>query len=169
MAPPTEQSGPDPAISAPLGFLIASVGQQAMSAFSARLKPHGVHPRAFAVLSALVEAAGPSARGVVDRSQQDLSRDLGIPASRLVAIIDDLEGQGLVVREAHPTDRRVRTIRLTESGRLLAATLRREAAQLDQQLGAGLAEIDRTHLREHLLTVAANLGPSLGRDGVRIW
>ena len=34
----------------PLGFLVAAVGQQAMSAFRTRLEPLRIHPRAYAVL-----------------------------------------------------------------------------------------------------------------------
>jgi DNA-binding MarR family transcriptional regulator len=168
MQQPAERAAPtlDPP---PLGFLIASVGQQAMSAFRARLQPHGLHPRAFAVLWALREAEEPRSPGAAGRSQQDISRSLGIPASRLVAVIDDLERDGLVVREAHPTDRRAHTVRLTEAGQDAAEALLDEAARFDQQLSRGLTPVDRTRLRHCLLVIAENLQPDGEPGAMRIW
>ncbi len=167
MQQPAEQAQPtlDPP---PLGFLIASIGQQAMSAFRARLQPHGLHPRAFAVLWVLVEADGAGA-DVAGRSQQDLSRSLGIPASRLVGVIDGLEKGGLVVREAHPTDRRAHTVRLTGPGRDAARSLIDEAARFDQQLNQGLTPADRTRLRDGLLVIAANLQSDESTGAPLIW
>ena len=55
----------------PLGFLLAAVGQQTMSAFRSRLEPLGIHPRAYAVLWAVSEGSDPS--------QRELSRALGLP------------------------------------------------------------------------------------------
>ncbi|MBA3277387.1 MAG: MarR family transcriptional regulator, partial [Geodermatophilaceae bacterium] len=71
-----------------------------MTAFRAALAPYGIHPRKFAVLRALSSAAG--------QSQQQLSQALHIPASRLVALVDDLEERGLLERRRRPSDRRTR-------------------------------------------------------------
>jgi DNA-binding MarR family transcriptional regulator len=168
MQQPAEQAEPtlDPP---PLGFLVASVGQQAMSAFRAHLQPHGLHPRAFAVLWTLLEADDSEAPGADGQSQQDLSRSLRIPASRLVGVIDDLEEGGLVVREAHPTDRRAHTVRLTGPGREATRTLIHEAARFDQQLNRGLSPADRTRLRHNLLAIAANLQPEGSPGSPLVW
>jgi DNA-binding MarR family transcriptional regulator len=168
MQQPAEQQAEPTLDPPPLGFLIASIGQQAMSAFRVRLQPHGLHPRAFAVLWALLEADEPRLPGG-GQSQQDLSRRLGIPASRLVGVIDDLEKGGLVVREAHPTDRRAHTVRLTGPGLDTTRSLIHEAARFDQQLNQGLTPADRARLRECLLAIAANLQPDESPGALMVW
>jgi DNA-binding MarR family transcriptional regulator len=55
-------------------------------------------------------------------SQTRLGNALGIDRSTVVAVIDRLEGLGLVVRAASPHDRRSHALRLAEHG---TATLRR--------------------------------------------
>src|SRR5262249_47992333 len=104
-APATRRAGQDE----PLGFVIASVGQAAAQAFGEAWRAHGLHPRHFAVLKGL--------RGGEAQSQQQLAAALGIPASRLVGLLDLLVGRGLVERNDSPTDRRVKMIRLLEAGR----------------------------------------------------
>lgn len=158
---PSSQQSDQPVDSGSLGFLVASVGQQAQAAFRLRLEPHGLHPRAYAVLSALVSGA--------DHSQHDLSRLLGLPPSRIVGLVDTLEEQGLVKRRPHPLDGRAHLVQLTRAGRQKADDLRVEAVAVERELSTGLSEREREQLRELLLRVGANLG--LGRDpgDRRIW
>ncbi|HEY5788833.1 MAG TPA: MarR family winged helix-turn-helix transcriptional regulator [Microlunatus sp.] len=144
----------------PLGFLLAAVGQQAMSAFRARLEPLGIHPRAYAVLWAVSEGSDPS--------QRDLSRALGLPASRMVGLLDDLQGDGLIERVPDPGDRRTHRVRLTDHGRRTVDRLQAEASALDDLVIADLIEDDRDRLRELLTRVSARLD----REGFapsRLW
>ena len=67
---------PRPTASTTLGFLLASVGQRTQSEFRQALAALDRHPRAFGVLLALDEAGA--------LSQQQLSRRLGVPPSRVV-------------------------------------------------------------------------------------
>lgn len=46
----------------------------------------------------------------------DLARQTGASTSGMTRIVDRLEQQNLVVREPHPTDRRVLYVRLTQNG-----------------------------------------------------
>jgi DNA-binding MarR family transcriptional regulator len=43
----------------------------------------------------------------------DLKEELGVTATNITALIDSLESDGLVVRRAHPTDRRATVIELS--------------------------------------------------------
>ena len=91
-----------PADSIPLGFVTASVGELVASGFRDALAPHGVSPRQYAVLWAI------AAYG--EHTQHQLSERLGIPASRVVALIDDLERRSAVRRLVSERDRRIRTV-----------------------------------------------------------
>jgi len=50
-------------------------------------------------------------------SMSGLAERLGIDASYVTAIADQLEERGLIERRAHPTDRRVKSLALTDEGR----------------------------------------------------
>ena len=54
--------------------------------------------------------------GVHRRAMRDLAEHWRCDASYITELVDGLEGQGLARREPHPTDRRVKTIVLTEKG-----------------------------------------------------
>ena len=49
-----------------------------------------------------------------------LADGLGLSARNLTAVADSLEGEGLLRRVAHPSDRRATLLELTERGRLAA-------------------------------------------------
>ena len=46
------------------------------------------------------------------RIMSDLKEELGVTATNITALVDSLEKDGLVVRRAHPTDRRATVIEL---------------------------------------------------------
>lgn len=50
-------------------------------------------------------------------SMRELSKRLMVTGGNITGITDQLEREGLVVREAHPSDRRSFTVKLTPSGR----------------------------------------------------
>lgn len=143
----------------PLGFVIASVGNAAAQAFEATLAPTGLHPRHFAVLKGL--------RGGEATSQQQLAAALGIPASRLVGLLDLLVERGFVERNDSPTDRRVKLVRLLAAGRAEFDRLIVLAAESERQVTAGLSAEDSAELRRLLGIVYGNVGPTGART--RVW
>lgn len=50
------------------------------------------------------------------RIMSDLSGELGVTPRNVTALVDALEGEGLVRRRPHPTDRRATVVELTERG-----------------------------------------------------
>ena len=77
--------------------------------FRRALGEDGFAPRVFSALSLIVEFP--------DITQSDLARKLGIERSGLVAIIDELESRGFVLRQPVPGDRRVQALSPTEAGK----------------------------------------------------
>ena len=86
-------------------------------------------------------------------SQQELAARLGLEKSTVSRLAAGLEGRGLLVRDRDPANRRYYRLRLTETGRTLAA-----------QIGAELRE----HHRELLgaMTAEERAGLALGLTGL---
>jgi DNA-binding MarR family transcriptional regulator len=124
------------------GFLLARAGGAAIRALNRSLARHGLRSRQYTVLTAAAEAPG--------RSQRDLGELLGVDPSAVVAIVDDLERDGLVRREPHPLDRRTRLIVATGAGRARLADVAGSAGEVGTALLAGLAEDERATLVELL-------------------
>jgi MarR family 2-MHQ and catechol resistance regulon transcriptional repressor len=53
----------------------------------------------------------------------EIGRRIELTSGAITTAVDRLEARGLVVREAHPTDRRARIVRLTPEGKAQAAKL----------------------------------------------
>jgi MarR family 2-MHQ and catechol resistance regulon transcriptional repressor len=53
----------------------------------------------------------------------DIGRRIGLTSGSITTAVDRLEAGGLVTREAHPTDRRARVVRLTPRGEQHVARL----------------------------------------------
>lgn len=50
------------------------------------------------------------------QAMRDMAEHFGCDASYITELVDGLEEQGLATRQPHPTDRRVRTVVLTDKG-----------------------------------------------------
>jgi DNA-binding MarR family transcriptional regulator len=57
-------------------------------------------------------------------TQRALAARLGVTPRNVTGLLDALQADGLVAREAHPTDRRATLVSLTAKGRTVTATLR---------------------------------------------
>jgi DNA-binding MarR family transcriptional regulator len=89
-------------------YLLSKVGFEASQRFRSLLEPLGLEPRQFALLRHVSTSEG--------QTQQALGDALGIPKSRMVALVDDLEERGLVERRLRPDDRRARALHVTPEG-----------------------------------------------------
>jgi DNA-binding MarR family transcriptional regulator len=72
----------------------------------------------------------------------ELAAMLGIDAPYATLVVDDLEGQGLVERGPHPTDRRVKLVTATANGLALA----KQAEKIMGKPPAGLSAISTSEL-----------------------
>lgn len=59
------------------------------------------------------------------RTLSELALEMGTDAPAATVIINDLEKRGLVERQAHPDDRRVKLVSLTAEGRKVIAVVRK--------------------------------------------
>jgi len=144
-----EQSAPRPTevLEAHIGYLLSKLGSLAASRFEREIAPFGLNRMQFGLLK-ILDAAGPS-------SQHVLSADLGMPPSRMVALVDDLEAQQLVARERSDTDRRVNVVRLTNRGSSLLAQVTKVSLEWEDELLRDLTSAERTQLVDLLRRVAS--------------
>src|SRR6266849_3443281 len=102
-----------------IGQLLVVAAGAAQALASERLEPLGLSPRAWGVLSTLVES-GPL-------TQIELTTATGTDRTAMVYLLNELEGQGLVERMPNPDDRRSYLIHLTAQGK---QTQRKAGAEL---------------------------------------
>jgi DNA-binding MarR family transcriptional regulator len=109
-----------------------------------------LEPRLFALMRVIADSEG--------QSQITVGEWLGIAPSSMVAVIDNLESRGLVDRRPHPTDRRSRTLFLTDHGKKVLEGASELATSLEQTVCSGFSEKERQGLLNSLTRVADNLG-----------
>jgi len=120
-----------------VGQLLFVAAQAAQVLAAERLEPLGLSPRAWGVLSTLVES-GPL-------TQIELVTTLSIDRTAMVYLLDELEEDGLVERVRNPDDRRSFLIHLTPRGR---QTQRKAAAELAGQTEKLLEPLEPAERRQ---------------------
>ena len=86
-------------------------------------------------------------------THRELAEIMGIEAPTLVRLIDRMENEGLLKRCASETDRRVKHLRLSSTGRKEVERIWASASDLRQELLSGLSktEIENTlHVLQHI-------------------
>ncbi|WP_329518981.1 MarR family winged helix-turn-helix transcriptional regulator [Spirillospora sp. NBC_01491] len=110
-----------------------------------------------AVLSAIAEL-GPV-------SQAELGRSLSIDPKDMVAILNDLQNDGLVTRAPDAKDRRKNTITLSPSGKRRLLQTEKLGQEANDELTAALTPAERTQLMGLLVRIVqpeepcAEIGP----------
>jgi DNA-binding MarR family transcriptional regulator len=137
-----------------VALLLSQLGFHSTRLWKERLAPLGVDPRHVVLLRHVAAAEG--------QSQQALGKAMRIPASRMVALVDELEQAGLLQRWPSPTDRRAHALRLTGEGRRMLDRLTQVSADHEEQLCAGLTQAERRRLAALLSQVAARQGLPTG-------
>ena len=90
-------------------------------------------------------------------SMGELSVRMMVTGGNVTGIVDQLESEGLVVREDHPTDRRAFRVRLTPAGR---RQFRRMAAVHETwivELFEGWSPAQKRQVHDHLATLKQHL------------
>jgi DNA-binding MarR family transcriptional regulator len=133
-----------------VAFLVAQVGGLAALRFGERVTEAGVTPPQAGLLR--VVAAEPG------RTQQAVSTQLGLLPSRLVMLVDELEGRGLIERRRDPSDRRNYALYVTEKGGAVLQDIGRVAQAHGEDFLAPLNKADRAALADLLGRLAAHHG-----------
>jgi DNA-binding MarR family transcriptional regulator len=125
--------------------MFAAITRRLIEAERPLLAAHGLSMWDYIALSHLAhEPAG---------TQQAMAKAIDYDKTRLIALLDSLEGAGLLTRVPDPADRRARIVELTAAGRARLKAARRDIRAMETQL---LRELD-TAQRHTLLAVLPQL------------
>lgn len=142
-----------------LGILIGETGRVWRARLDQRLQALGLnHARWLVVLH--VWRAGD------DLIQKDLATRIGIEGPTLVGLLDRMAADGWIERRECQHDRRSKTVHLTRKSRTAVPRIRAIAAQLRQELLAGIAVADVECCRDVLQRIkhAAELNRAEEQD-----
>ena len=131
-----------PLLSGRLTFLLKRAQRDLAELHDEALGPLGISDHELSVLLFLGSRE--------PESQQQAARRLGVDRTTMVALIDGLEGKGLVVRRPDPADRRRNVIELTKAGRDLMRDATRASDQAERRLLGELDDAEAAQLRSLL-------------------
>jgi DNA-binding MarR family transcriptional regulator len=130
-------AGRSPKVS--LSFLVSQLGTHAAQTFAKVLEPLGLRVQDAGLLRMISARAG--------MTQVDLSETFGVLPSRMVALLDGLEADGLIERKRDPSDRRRMRVQLSAKGGKAAEAIAEMTAVMDEGLFRSLSAKERTALR----------------------
>lgn len=133
------QSPPPEPLASASPFLLSWNGQRTAHGFAEALKPLGLRPPHFGLMTLIQAHPGTTQQQLVTRSLID--------PSSMVAIIDELEQFGLAERRRHASDRRKHAVHLTAKGKRTLERAREMAARYAEELLAPLDADERETLR----------------------
>lgn len=116
-----------------------------------RLAPLGLTQAKWVPLRYLSHAGG-------SLPQRKLLERVGIEGPSLVRILDELERLGLIERQNCSSDRRTKTICLTERVKPMIDEIEKRSAQLRNEIFDGITDQDVTVFRKVLAQISHNLG-----------
>ena len=137
-----------------IAFLLAQIGAHAAGRFAERIAALELTPPQAGLLRALANEPG--------RSQQAVARQLGVPPSRFVMLVDSLEERGLVQRLRSRDDRRSYGLHLTDAGEQMMRELGVVGKAHEDEICAGLTSVDRAALHAALVHIAQTQGLTPG-------
>jgi DNA-binding MarR family transcriptional regulator len=147
----SSSDGPGPEVSRRLGYLFKHAQLRMTELGVKALAPYGIDARELGVMLVLADGE--------PTSQQQAAQRLGIDRTTMVAMLDTLEGKGLVSRHPDATDRRRNVVELTATGQ---DTLRRAVEASDEAEREFLAPLSpqaAQQLRNALHTIVTQPGP----------
>jgi DNA-binding MarR family transcriptional regulator len=133
-------------------LLLAHLGRVAKRRFTDALEPTGLNgPQAFALMR--LRDLGPI-------SQQELAERLDLDPSKLVALLNELESEGLAERRRDPGDRRRHIVEISDRGRARLTDAETAMSEFETRFFAGLGADERDQLQGLL----SRLAQCVGRD-----
>ncbi|KIQ00097.1 MULTISPECIES: MarR family transcriptional regulator [Pseudomonas] len=90
-------------------------------------------------------------------TQRELAQSVGVEGPTLARLLDSLEAQGLVTRQAVPEDRRAKKIALCPAAKPLIEQIEAISTQLREELFAGIDEEDLRRCQQVHARILGNL------------
>jgi DNA-binding MarR family transcriptional regulator len=130
------------AIADDVGLLLAKLHAAGSVLNNKALAEFGLRERSYSVLRLACSGLEPT--------QRELAEFLSLDPSQIVALVDELEGRGLVYREQGRTDRRQKIVLATPEGERLHAGASAAIAACEHEQLAALTDAEAATLRKLL-------------------
>ncbi|GAA3985887.1 MarR family transcriptional regulator [Actinomadura viridis] len=143
--------GPGPGLSSNLVYLLKHAHLRMAELTTKALTPYGIEGRELGVLLALAD--------LEPASQQQAAQRLGIDRTTMVALLDALEGKGLVSRHPHADDRRRNVVELTDAGKDALRLALKASADAEREFLAPLSPQAAEGLRNALRAIVIRPDP----------
>lgn len=127
-------------------FLLAKASGACSESANSLLRDYDLKVRSYSVLSLACSNSSPS--------QRELAEFLRLDPSQIVALVDDLERRGAVVRQPDPRDRRSNVIVATDAGRDLFERAAAATQEARRKSLSGLSDTEIDTLRGMLRKIA---------------
>ena len=127
-------------------FLMNRLGSLGSAIANQRLREHELKVRQYSLLSLVCEPQAPT--------QREISEFLVLDPSQVVALVDELEGRGLLRREPDPRDRRSKILVPTGDGRALLERAEADVEVATGELLTGLDAVERAQLQGLLAKIS---------------
>lgn len=134
-----------------LAALSARLARRLADAERPILDAHGLTMWAYVVLSRLARAPA--------ETQLALAQAIRYDKTRLIALLDGLEADGLITRAPDPADRRAKVVALTDAGVARHAAAQQAIRAMEADVLGALPEAERTRLRRALARAVAAAAP----------
>ncbi|MGW1029569.1 MarR family winged helix-turn-helix transcriptional regulator [Streptomyces sp. NPDC002577] len=138
-------AAPSDPLGSRLGYLLKHAYLRLTEASAHALTPFGIDGRELAALAVLATES--------PLSQLEAASRLGVDRTTMVALIDALEGKGLVERRRSAQDRRKNTVQLTPTGQDCLSRAERARVEMERQFLAPLSDSDADRLVRALQTL----------------
>ena len=132
-----------------LGYLLSDSARLLKREFEREAKGYNLTLPQWKVVSTLAERDG--------MSQTALSALIEVSPMTLSDMLERLESNGLLTREADPADSRAKLVRITPAALALVDEMRLLAARIYDRVLAGVSEADRAALVRSLTRITENL------------
>lgn len=129
-----------------LGALFAHLTRSLVDAERPLLAAHGLSMWAYVVLSQLNRQPADT--------QLALAQAIRYDKTRLIALLDELEQDGLIARTPDPNDRRARVVTLTDAGEARRAAAQADIRAMEEEFLADFNPAERARLRKALAALA---------------
>ena len=136
------------------GFLLSRSSGLAVRTTNSHLARFGLRVRQYSVLSVACDRNG--------ITQRELAEVLGLDPSQIVALVDELEAEGLVERRPDPRDRRTRLVSATRRGRFVRKKASAATDDSREQFLAPLGLEDRAVLHDLLRRLVVQAADDAG-------
>lgn len=136
-------------------FELSDVARALRTHIDQRAREHGMTRAQWAVLNRLQRTEG--------ATQAEMAELLEIQPISLMRLVDRLCAQGLVERRAHPRDRRVNLLHLTDDGRALLERMVPLGREIAGEVLGSLSESQAAELLNMLLAIRKNIKGASGK------